>query len=339
MPRAEPNGSYDPDLVRDPDTGRLWMVYSGVDGAAGAGLISTHLASSDDDGRTWCHAGRVNAAAPVPRSAQPAALAQDAAHWSHEVATLAFVPDAPAETRWWLAWNRYLHVVDADPRTEDRRFEHGWVAVRRAASPEALLGAEERKLFSARGYHADPAVEAWNEAAPGGPPEQRWDRDEAFGDCLVLIEGSLLAVDGRLLWAGTCVRRGRLDVVLASFDVATRRWSAEGTLLTPEDAEALEPRLTAFNAPDLYGVGDEVRLLVSPVAGAYRGCLEFALDVDRRRVGAPLTAIAPKSGAEFLQSGPCTFAEGTALGIVSGDTRRSGIQFVMEATGIPAAGP
>ena len=88
LPNPEPNGVFDPNLARDPETGRLWMAYSGVSGPAGSGLVSTHLAYSDDDGTTWCHAGVVNQARDVPREEQPARVAGSNGHWNHEVAAI-----------------------------------------------------------------------------------------------------------------------------------------------------------------------------------------------------------------------------------------------------------
>src|SRR5262245_604666 len=43
LPERAPDGVFDPDIMRDPSDGRLWVSYSAVDGPPGSGLVSTHL--------------------------------------------------------------------------------------------------------------------------------------------------------------------------------------------------------------------------------------------------------------------------------------------------------
>ena len=263
LPNPEPNGVFDPNLARDPETGRLWMAYSGVSGPAGSGLVSTHLAYSDDDGTTWCHAGVVNQARDVPREEQPARVAGSNGHWNHEVAAIVNDPAAPAQARWRLVWHRYLHVADSDPATDDRRFEYGWIAQRTAASAEALLTAPETKLFAAAAYSALPEVEAYNDAVTGGRPLWRLDRDPDLAGCLAVTEPGVIASGGAFYVAMFCFRAAEdQDIVLVRLTHGTGEWAYVGTLLTTRDAAAINPALVGFNAADIVTVGGTHRLLV-----------------------------------------------------------------------------
>ena len=344
LPNAEPNGVFDPNLARDPGTGRLWMVYSGVTGPAGSGLVSTHLAYSDDDGTTWCHAGVVNQARAVPREEQPARVAGSNGHWNHEVAAIVNDPAAPVQARWRLVWHRYLHVEDSDPATDDRRFEYGWIAQRAAASAEALLTAPETKLIAAAAYSALPEVEAYNDAVTGGRPLWRLDRDPALAGCLAVTEPGVVASGGALYVAMFCFRAAEdQDIVLVRLTHGTGEWAYVGTLLTTADATAINPALVGFNGADIVTVGGTHRLLVSPTVGAgYLGCIEYQVDLGAGRLRDddgngpdPLFGYSKNEDPGVFQTGACTYDEGSPLGLIVGDTYLTGIQFRLIATGEP----
>jgi hypothetical protein len=320
------------------------MAYSGVTGPAGSGLVSTHLAFTDDGGLTWCDGGFVNRATTVPREEQPPRLAAANGHWSHEVAAIAHDPGASPEARWRLIWHRYLHIEDSDPATDDRRFEHGWIAQRTAATAEGLRTAPESKLFSSAAYHALPEVEAYNDAAPGGAPERRFDRDPDLGGCLAFTEPGMLAAGGDLYVALYCFRAATdQDIVLVRLSHATGQWAYAGTLLTTRDAIAINPALVGFNAADLLSVEGTHRLLVSPTVGAgYLGCIDYEVDLAAARLRDlegdgpdPLHAFPKNPDPGVFQTGACTYDERSPLGLIVGDTYLSGVQFRLVATGDP----
>ncbi len=342
LPNPEPNGVFDANLARDPETGRLWMAYSGVTGPAGSGLVSTHLASSDDDGTTWCHSGVVNQARPVPREEQPRRVAGPNGHWNHEVPAIVHDPAAPPEARWRLLWHRYLHVEDSDPATDDRRFEYGWIAQRTAASADGLFTAPEGKLFASAAYYALPEVEAYNDASTGGRPRWRLDRDPDLGGCLVVTEPGVIVAGDMLYVAMFCFRAPQdQDIVLVRLTHATGGWAYAGTLLTTRDATAINPVLVGFNGADLVSVGETDRLLVSPTTGAgYLGCIEYEVDLAAGRLRDaegdgpdPLYAFPKNEDPGVFQTGACTYDEGSPLGLIVGDTYLTGIQFRLIATG------
>jgi len=320
LPHDAPNGAYDMSVVSR--GGRLWASFSGVDGPAGSGRISTHLAYSDDDGATWCEFGVINPSTDVPPGEQPEAVRGIGGHWSHEVSSLAF--DEGAD-EWILVWHRYLHVEDGVPGNEDRQLAYGWIAEKRAATVGGLFDAEERKLFAAAGYDVG---RAYNDAAPGGTPAHRFPE---LADCVVFTEPGILVHEGTryvALWCYAGADDQRIELVANEGD----GWSHRARLLGVEDRV---PGVThrGFNGPAL--VHDEaagMRLLVSPVQGGYRGCAAYTVDSDGTLGAAELVVPATES-PDVYQSGPCTYAPGSALGVVTGDTYLSVVQFRLFATG------
>lgn len=340
LPKSEENGVFDPNLARDPATQRLWMSYSGVTGPGGSGEVSTHLSYSDDDGVTWCHQGIANPAKKVPESEQPTNIAMPEGFWNHETSAIAYDPSAPPDSRWILVWMRYLHVEDNIPDNEDRHFEHGWIAQKRSATAEGLLSAPESKLFSASFYHLLPQIETYNNMVPGGVPEKRWDSDPNLSDCVAFAEPGVISANGKLYVAMFCAKESaEHEVVLV--EKSEGSWSYAGTLLTPEDALAINPALTTFNAPDIVVSDGAYRLLVSPTAGiAYLGCIEYSIDLESGSLedsdnNGPdaLSAYAASTDPDTFLTGACTYDENSSMGLVVGEAHVSAPQFRLFATG------
>jgi len=65
----------------------------------------------------------------------------DAGTWTNEVSQLIYDPGANSTERWKLMWHHYL-VINGE-----RHFEHGWIGLKMADSPENLAAATEIKLF------------------------------------------------------------------------------------------------------------------------------------------------------------------------------------------------
>lgn len=338
LPSPEADGVFDADLARDPSSARLWAAYSGVEGRNGSGYVSTHLAFSDDEGLTWCHAGIVNEATAVPYAAQPARVATDTAHWNHETPALVFDAAADEAERWRLVWHRYLYLVDAWPWTGDQRFEYGWLAQRTASTPEGLLLAPEQKLFSAGAYHEPRDVELWNAAGPGGTPKQRLDAPPDR-PCLLAAEPSLEVIGQELfavLFCASTVANHERDVLLLRLDRASDRFDHVGRLLSAADATRRDASFAYFNGADLVETAAGPRLLVTPVAAAheYLGCLAFPVDVGTARVGEPTLDIKLSSAPGAFHAGACTFHRDSRLGVVVGEAYRSDVQFRLFATGL-----
>ncbi len=338
LPQPEPNGIFDPNLAYDPASGRLWVVYSGVDGKAGVARVSTHLAYSEDGGHTWCGGWRINAATNVSQSELPAGVSAVSAFWNNETPALVFDEFAPANERWRLVWHKYLLLDDGEPGTEDRHFEYGWIAQKKASNPEGLLDAPEEKLFSSLAYHSNPSIEEYNNAAEGGLPKKSWVGDPNLGSCIVFAEPGMLALDGKLYVAMYCYKSAnQQDIVLVEFDHSTHQWQYVNTLLTVDDAHSLNSQLSNFNAADLVESDHgESLLLVSPaVNGTYVGCLAYRLNLADGTVSKsdPVVWIPKQDLPNLIQSGACTYQKQSFLGLVIGNTWLDGIQFRLKATG------
>ncbi|MEZ4253694.1 MAG: exo-alpha-sialidase [Polyangiales bacterium] len=344
VPEPRPDGVFDPDLVRDPESGRLWLSYSAVDGAPGRGRVSSHLAYSDDDGDSWCYAGTTNESETVPLTALPTGITGTSAHWSHETSALVHDPGAPTNERWRLVWHRYLHVEDGSG-ADGRRFEHGWIAQRVSATPEGLLVAPEQKLFSTAAYHATSTVEAYNDAAPGGTPRVRLDTLEGLEGCLVATEPALLAVDTTLHFALFCARSAvDTRVMLIRLDHATEEFRMTGTVVTASDAATLNPEYDGLNAADLYAQDGGYRLLLTPTtASRYRGCFAFEIDLTTARLRDdtgdgpdPSFSLPLGESSDAPFGGACTALAGSRLGLIYGEVRRTAPAFTLTASGTPA---
>src|SRR3990170_78393 len=191
FPGVGAHGVFDPSL--EPDGDRLWMSYSAVEapkmpacaatGRSTIERVETRLAWSEDGGRTWKDAGRVNAAEDVCLP-EPARLGT----WVNEVSTLVRDETAPKAERWKLIWHRYLWVNDSNQM--NRRFDQSWIAVRSAATPGKLAAAPARKLFVGMAY--DPRHDA-----SGKPAARLTDLHADLADCAVATEpGALSTPDG-----------------------------------------------------------------------------------------------------------------------------------------------
>lgn len=162
-PNAGDLGIFDPSLARDPAGDRLWMAHAIVRSAPAPGepgrrAVSIGLSwQATPDGQWRSTPGPLAATLPVTARGR-------AALWQAEVPTLFHDPGAPPGARWKLLYHRYLHL-------DRRRFEHGWIALKEAATPAALARAPEIKLLTARGYRAvnDDAA-GWTRTPVAGPP-------------------------------------------------------------------------------------------------------------------------------------------------------------------------
>ncbi|MEZ4370691.1 MAG: sialidase family protein [Polyangiaceae bacterium] len=312
----EGNGAFDPSVATDPGSGRVWMAYSTLNGAAGAGKVSTWLVHSDDGGATWCGAARINAAEDVAAADRPPGHQSEPSHWSHEVPALVIDPAAPATERWKLLWHRYLHAEDGDPTTDDRRFEYGWLAMRAAASPEALFSAPEQVLIAAEGYYFLSVIQSYNERF-GTPKHRLADAAPELKDCLLVTEPGAVAFNASLrLWLGCGSESG---IRIIALDLKGDTLTYLGAPLTSSDAQALDPALTGFNAADAFAdENGQMHLLVSPIANdLYRGCLLY--DVDEGNLTGPPVLVKQHTAGVPL-SGACAYDPGlTAAGTLFGE--------------------
>jgi hypothetical protein len=295
LPGAPDHGIFDPSVTAD-GTGRLYMSLSGVSSTpAGADVgdlaVSTYLAESVDQGRQWRLLGLINRSVAVPLRLGHSA---DRGRWQNEVSALVFDPYARPEARWKLFWHQYLNVSGV------RRFQHGWIAYKQAASPAQLSTAKAIKLFTARAY--DPVADAaagWTHPIIAGPalvPIAGLARD--ISGCAAVTEPGVLARPEGLYLSLVCVRGSPFGLLGTTNRVillectrpctAATRWSFVGTALTQRDAAALG--MHKVSASDMFSINGHDFLTVSPVGtvpvpDSYKGCVVFRFaDLSRARL-------------------------------------------------------
>jgi hypothetical protein len=328
------HGVFDASLAKDPGSTRLWMSYSAVDPsrawpAQNVDVVTTRLAYSDDAGSTWTDSGAlVNGPLDVQL---PLAPPDDAGSWTNEVSSLVYDPGASADARWKLLWHHYL-LVDGD-----RRFEHGWLGLKAAATPEGLASATEVKLFAGAGYDTANDTQGGVTGSPvGGAPAVRLDTRHADLSGCVFTEPDLHATAAALYVSLHCAKvdgSGENLVVLLRCDSPcdfgdSASWSYRGTLLRNADAAALGFD-GGFSATELFDAAGGTYLVVTPVStapfpGYYNGCRVYrfqSLDpaVLQGASGAP-AVVGSVGGTAGSFNGACTYhRDGTAGGVVYGE--------------------
>jgi len=133
---------------------------------ANINVVSTCLAYSDDNGTTWTESSSGSIINNYADVTLPSASPNDGT-WVNEVSQLIYDPNAVAAESWKILWHHYLIIHDV------RHFEHGWIAMKAAATPEGLATATEIKLFG--GYLYDsandtPAPTGTTQSSVGGAP-------------------------------------------------------------------------------------------------------------------------------------------------------------------------
>ena len=322
-------GIFDPSITRDPSdiTGRLWMSYSAVENsvtwsALNVDAIATRLAYSDDNGNTWTDSGAVvNNFEDVTL---PLADPLDAGTWVNEVSQLIYDPNAVDNEKWKILWHHYL-VLNRLPIDDRRRFEHGWIAMKMASSPEGLASAPEIKLFTANIYDL-------GNNATGIPVLQLNTLNPALNNCSVFTEPGMYASNAALYVSLQCetfdftatppVPLDRLIVLLkCSGSCGTSaNWSYQGTIFQKSDASAFGFD-SGFAAPGLFASTGGVYLVVTgaqfvtPTIGvpyvAYSGCRIFRFtDIDSallQQTGAQPTLIGSINGSAESFNGACSY--------------------------------
>lgn len=301
------HGIFDPSVTLDPGNGRLWMSYSAVEPslswpAQNIDVVATRLAYSDNSGMTWTDSGAI--VSDFLDVTIPLAAPNDAGTWVNEVSQLIYDPGALATERWKILWHHYLTV------NGNRLFEHGWIAMKTASTPEALAAAPEIKLFGSYLYDPGNNTAGGSSRSPVGeaPLIQLDTLDPALNTCL-FTEPGLYAVNEALYLSLQCEHLSDSNRLIVLFKCASpcdtgnaANWSYLGTLLQKSDATTFGFD-SGFAASGLFASAGSVYLVVTPVqtSGApwvdyYSGCrvFEFA-DID--------TALLQKNGSQLILIG------------------------------------
>ncbi|MBU1425850.1 MAG: glycoside hydrolase [Gammaproteobacteria bacterium] len=278
------HGIFDPSVARDPASGRIWMSYSAVDPSAlwptqNIIVVATRLAYSDDNGKTWTDSGAI--ISDYLDVTIPLAAPDNAGTWVNEVSQLVYDPGATPNERWKILWHHYLLINNV------RHFEHGWLGMKMAGTPEGLAAAQEVKLFAGNLYNSDNDTQNGITRSPlGGAPLIHLDTelDPALNTCL-FSEPGMYASGSALYLSVLCVKYPGFShsIALLKCDSpcttgSAASWSYLGTVLQDSDAAAIGFD-TGFSASGLFESAGSMYLVATPVqtAGApwpdyYSGC-------------------------------------------------------------------
>jgi hypothetical protein len=281
------------------------------------------LAYSDDNGKTWVGSGTgalingftdVTLSLPVPNNA---------GSWTSEVSQLIYDPGANASERWKILWHHYLNINNV------RKFEHGWIAMKTASTPEGLAAAPEIKLFAGALYDSGNNTAGGGSQSPlGGAPLIQLDTavDAALNSC-VFTEPGMYATASALYVSLQCINvkdypvLSHLTVLLKCGSpcntASSSSWSYVGTVLRDSNAAALGYD-TGFSATGMFESGGSVYLVSTPVrtAGApwedyYSGCRVFRfLNIDSALLqtsGTQPALIGSVDGAVGSFNGACAY--------------------------------
>lgn len=266
-------GIFDPGPAIGGDSS-LWMNYSEVDAHpddARLPVVNSRLAKSLDGGLSWDDIGAVNLREPItlpaPNDAIPAA-------WIHEVARLAYDEYAPAGTEWKLIWHRYLTIYNG---AKLRLFEHGWMGLRSAPSPEGPWS-DERKLFTGLGYDTANDVTI---GAPEFPLHNVFPAASDLGEIVLYTEPALLVRPEGIYVAmlGATMDSGKIVLLRCSHDFSSVEYL--GAFLDGSEAAQFGAEFDGFSAPEFAETDSATYLMVTltePPGGLYRGCLVFEIE-------------------------------------------------------------
>jgi hypothetical protein len=228
-------GIYDPSIEYTPDGKTGWLAYSSVTGdfKPVGPYVHTHLARSDDHGRSWHF---VTAVCPsVDGSLRRPGSDPLPGVWRYEVPSLCCDPTDRGR-QWKLFVHKYFWTAK-----KDRMFDYGWIALRTAADP-AGPWSEEVPLFGAG------QVVLFGVIKVGRFPRDPYHQtkvdlnalDPRLADAVAYSEPGTIVRDGTIYVSLSLMKPTGPDriVLLASKDHAAT-WRFVNTLVDSKDARAL----------------------------------------------------------------------------------------------------
>lgn len=216
------NGIYDLSLEYD-NKGTGWMAYSTVSNVRQTqSTVETHLARSDDGGKTWQYVADLN-------KAKPDTLNGERGVWWNEVPTLLHDPGDPGK-EWKLFYHKYFAKMPYKG-AEDRRLQYSWIATKSAPSPEGPWS-EEEALFGAGQFPIKPYATRVNVS------ELHPDLASYF----VLTELGSITHQGDIYLSLQAIRvdqgKPRFDLILLTSKDHGKSWQYVATPLRAEQAKA-----------------------------------------------------------------------------------------------------
>jgi hypothetical protein len=314
-----PVGVFDPSLASADGEARVWMAYSEVLPSPmwptqNVHVVHTRIARSDDEGATFTDVG-VDATTfrdvdLAPLLAPPL----NAGTWIAEVSSLVWDQGAPAAERWRLAFMHYLQINGV------RHFEHGWLGLKTAATPEGLAAAVETKLLVGTGYDSGNDVAGGASKSPlGGAPIIHLDTLHPDLAGCTFAEPSLFSTATSLELALLCAKSDtdrrivRVTCARPCAPTSPTAWSYAGTLLTSADASALGYD-RGFSAPALVRTASGGRALLvtpsksTPFPDFYDGCVGYPLTATGALQGSARSPAFSAPGTPSAFRGACDYS-------------------------------
>ncbi len=342
-------GIFDPSIAKDPTTGKLWMSYSAVNPSLmfpSQNKISPHtrLAYSINDGEDWTDIGPVNQVSDVNL---PLAPPNNSGTWMNEVSTLAYESGAPANERWKLMWHTFIKINGAP------YFQHAWISIKMAATPEALAGATALKLFTSYLYDSgnNQASAATNPPIATAPAIQIDTAFPQLNKCIV-SEPGLYANSTALYLSLQCEQINDLansnlnDRLVFLFKCSSpcnvanlASWTYLGRIFNRTESVAVEPAFNGgYAAPAIAETPEGIYLIVTPTQepnSNYRGCTVFKFSnldsATLEKTGGVPKVFRKVPGTDGLFRGACGFnGSSTASGIFLSELSENSINGIFQ---------
>jgi len=242
------SGVFDPSIEYNEDGTVGYLSYSLVKEFPKD--VSTAIAKTTDNGKTWEKIMEVNPS--VPGSVLDNGTIINGM-WRHEVSTLLHDPDDPGK-EWKLYWHHYF--TKSPHQDGDRLFQYGWIAYKYASDPSGPWS-EEVPLFGAGQF-------------PLEPYSAEIDLNTIhndLNDVIAYTEPGSLYKDGIIYLALQTFRwkysEVKSDVILISSNDHGNTWKYIGVIVGDNDADDFDS--LRFDAPSLAEENGRIFLLVSRV--------------------------------------------------------------------------
>lgn len=330
-------GIFDPAVMLDPATSRVWMGYSAVDPFTSSSApwgVGIRLGYTDNSGSVWSDNGIVMATQNVTvqpgisvTSPEPAITVASPGRWQSETSTVVYDPhpNVPPGERWKMLYHRILWANNIPYFVS-----YSWVEMKQASTAAGLAAATPVKLFGGYLIKND-ATSLTNTAAPilGAPAFTLHTINTELNNCGLFGEPSLLATSDTLYMALDCQLLGGTSVLpyIVMFRCASpctmangNSWTYLGRVTTPADAAFIDSKYKSLSAPALTTQGGKYYLITTPVEPVlingviedrYDGCrvYEFA-DLTtgllrRNGAGGLLPPVAQVTGISNTHNGAC----------------------------------
>jgi hypothetical protein len=310
---SPPRGIFDPSLLATENA--LFPYALSFSAVVATSNISTQLAVYDANYTAFIKIANVNAA---NASTFPCVNGLPcSATLIHEVSSLLADPNDPDSAR---AIKIFTHSYLVLPNDE-LHYELGFIALFTAAN---LSGP----------FVGSPLL-GWHSSSPiSSSVQQVLSLLPQLSDCVAFSEpGSILSTPNKILLALTCisVTQGptpQIRVVLLSSSDHGRSFIFEGVAVQGDDASALGYSVPQLSAPDLFRVGGNIFLSITPSKQlwgsfvGYSSCIVLLLNtaengIVRDEQGHPVVQRVLTTDAESF-NGACTAAESSVLPSVGG---------------------